>query len=128
MEDTQAAAVAMPKGQVDAVTTRTIKKMVTFTRPFRLSGFDCEQPAGCYSVETDEELMEGVSFPVYRRVATFMQLEAGSRGAAGALQVAVIDPKQLEAALAVDAAHNGEYDEFVAWRTLNMPGIVDLKS
>ena len=29
-------------------------------------------PAGNYEVVTDEELIEGVSFPVYRRVATMM--------------------------------------------------------
>ncbi|HEV8390977.1 MAG TPA: hypothetical protein VGQ35_14100 [Dongiaceae bacterium] len=110
------------------MTTRTTKKTVTFTRPFSLSGFDGEQPAGSYSVETDEELLEGVSFPAYRRMATMMQLDAASRGAGGVLQVAVIDPQQLEAALAVDAAHNAAYDEFAAWRALNAPGTVDLKS
>ncbi len=128
MEDIQASAVPTPKSQVDTGTTRTTKKTVTFTRPFSLGGFDGEQPAGCYSVETDEELLEDVTFCAYRRVATIMQLEADSRGTAGVLQVAVIDPKELEAALAVDAAHSKEYDEFVVWRTLNMPGTVDLKS
>jgi hypothetical protein len=29
-------------------------------------------PAGNYEVVTDEELIEGLSFPVYRRVATIM--------------------------------------------------------
>jgi hypothetical protein len=128
MKDPRTSTFPAAKSQVDAGTNRTTKKTVTFMRPFRLSGFDGEQPAGCYSVETDEELLEGMSFPVYRRVATVMQLEVGSRGGAGVLQVAVIDPKQLEAALVVDAAHNKEYDEFVAWRALNMPGTVDLKT
>lgn len=61
------------------MTTRTTKSMVTFTRPFNLTGFDGEQPAGSYSVETDEELLEGVSFPAYRRMATMMQVDASSR-------------------------------------------------
>jgi len=52
------------------MTTRTTKSTVTFTRPFSLSGFDGEQPAGSYSVETDEEMLDGVSFPAYRRLAT----------------------------------------------------------
>ena len=56
------------------MTTRTTKSTVSFTRPFSLSGFDGEQPAGSYSVETDEELLDGVSFPAYRRMATMMQL------------------------------------------------------
>jgi hypothetical protein len=88
------------------VTTRTIKRTVTFKRPFSLSGFDGEQPAGTYSVETDEELLEGVSFPAYRRMATMMQIEPGSSTQGGASQVAVIDPQQLESALAVDAGPN----------------------
>ena len=61
------------------MTTRTTKSTVMFTRPFNLNGFDGEQPAGSYSVETDEELLEGVSFPAYRRMATMMQLDASSR-------------------------------------------------
>ena len=109
------------------MTTRTTRKTVTFRRPFNLSGFDGEQPAGSYSVETDEELLEGVSFPAYRRMATMMQLETGAPAAGGILQVAVIDPKELEAALAVDSAHSETYDEFAAWRALNAPRAADPK-
>jgi hypothetical protein len=101
--------------------TRTTKSTVTFKRPFSLSGFDGEQPAGSYSVETDEELLEGVSFPAYRRMATMMQLEAPARGSGGSVQVAVIDPDELAAALATDATHNPDGDEFAAWRALNAP-------
>ena len=43
---------------------------MTFTRPFSLRGTVGPQPAGSYVVETDEELIEGLSFPAYRRVAT----------------------------------------------------------
>ena len=110
------------------MTTRTTKSKVTFTRPFNLSGFDGEQPAGSYSVETDDELLEGVSFPAYRRMATMMQLDASSHGSAGILQVAVINPDELTAALAVDAAHSADGDEFAAWRALNAPGAVNPKS
>ncbi|HET6621915.1 MAG TPA: hypothetical protein VFG64_18400 [Dongiaceae bacterium] len=102
------------------MTTRTIKSTVTFKSPFSLSGFDGEQPAGTYSVETDEELLEGVSFPAYRRMATMMQIEPASLSPGGALQVAVIDPQQLKAALAMDAAHSEAHDQFVAWRARNM--------
>jgi hypothetical protein len=118
---------APSESQVGAGTTRTTKKTVTFRRPFTLTGFDGEQPAGSYTVETDEELLEGVSFPAYRRVATIMHLEMGARRAGGVLQVATIDPSQLEAALAVDAAHTEAYDEFATWRALNMPETVHRK-
>jgi hypothetical protein len=110
------------------MTTRTTKSTVTFTRPFSLSGFHGEQPAGCYSVETDEELLDGVSFPAYRRMATMMQLDASSRGSAGILQVAVINPDELAAALATDAEHNLDGDDFAAWRALNLPRAANPKS
>lgn len=109
------------------MTIRSTTKTVIFTRPFSLSGFDGEQPAGSYSVETDEELVEGVSFPAYRRMATMMKLETGARTAGGVLQLAVIDPKELETALAVDSAHSETYDEFAAWRALNVPSAADPK-
>ena len=34
---------------------RTTTKMVTFARPFVLKGTDGPQPAGTYTVETEEE-------------------------------------------------------------------------
>jgi hypothetical protein len=110
------------------MTTRTTKSTVMFTRPFNLNGFDGEQPAGSYSVETDEELLEEVSFPAYRRMATMMQLDPPSRGSAGILQIAVINPDELTAALAVDAAHSPDGDAFAAWRALNMPSTANPKS
>ncbi len=107
------------------MTMRTTKTTVTFTRPFSLSGFDGMQPAGSYSVETDEELLNGVSFPAYRRMATMMQLPAiGAKGAAGvSLQVAVIDPSQLDAALAADAAATPAAEDFAAVGLLRAPGM-----
>jgi hypothetical protein len=101
------------------MTTRTTKVLVIFKQPFSLNGFDGIQPAGQYSVETDEELLDSASFPAYRRLATVMQIEAGS--GTGAIQVAVVDPKELEAALATDVAHSKGHDEFIAWRAANAP-------
>src|SRR5688572_21138284 len=111
------------------MTPRTIRTTVTFTRPFSLSGFDRQQPAGSYSVETDEELLEGVSFPAYRRMATMMQLssDAGLKNnTSGILQVAVIDPTQLATALAADAAQNGSFVGDAA-RRLRAPRHDDLE-
>ena len=85
------------------MTMRTTQRTVTFTRPFRL-GESCEQyPAGRYSIETDEELLEDVSFPAYLRKATMMQLIAGPRRP-GITEIVTIDPQQLEVALAADTA------------------------
>jgi hypothetical protein len=76
---------------------------LTFARPFRLGEFGEPFSAGRYSIETDEELLEGVSFPVYRRTAAMMQLIADPRRR-GVTEIAVIDPQQFEAALAADTA------------------------
>src|SRR3974390_1165608 len=51
---------------------RTTRKIVKFTNPFTREGFGGVLPADNYEVVTDEELIEGLSFPVYRRVATIM--------------------------------------------------------
>jgi hypothetical protein len=85
------------------MTTRTSHKSVTFTRPFALSGIDGVQPAGIYTVETHEELLQGVSFPAYRRIATLMYLPLRS-GGAFVEQAVNIDPLELEAASKADAA------------------------
>ena len=44
------------------MTVRTTTKTVTFTRPFNLSGMEEMQPAGTYTVETDEELLQTFRF------------------------------------------------------------------
>jgi hypothetical protein len=85
------------------MTMRTTKSTVTFVRPFRLGAFGEQLPAGRYPIETDEELLEGVSFPVYRRTGTMMQLMADPLHPS-VTEVAVVDPQELEEALAADAA------------------------
>jgi hypothetical protein len=86
------------------MTMRTTKSTVTFVRPFRLGAFGEQLPAGQYAIETDEELLEGLSFPVYHRTTVMMQLIADPLRP-GVTEVVTIDPKQLEEALAKDAAH-----------------------
>jgi hypothetical protein len=56
------------------VATRTQRKTATFDHPFLLKGMDRILPPGNYVVVTDEELVEGLSFPVYRRVSTSMMV------------------------------------------------------
>lgn len=84
------------------MTIRTSKRTVTFRRPFYLAGFDKELPAGRYNVETDEELLEGISFPVYRRMTTLIHLHAH----AGLTQTLTVDPNDLDTALAHDEANS----------------------
>jgi len=82
---------------------RTRKKTVTFTRSFVLGGFDEVLPAGTYTVETDEELLEGISFPAYRRILTLIRLHPRP----GLTQTLTIDPNELNAALMRDQAPLG---------------------
>ena len=84
--------------------TRTRERTWTFSKPFMLKGVDRELPAGSYRVATDEELIEGLSFPVYRRVAT--TIFAPGRG--GSLEMLSIDPADLQAARERDVAAHTE--------------------
>ena len=84
------------------MTTRTSAVTVTFQHPFRLSGTDEVQPAGHYIIETDEELLEALSFPAYRRLVTSIHL-AGRPHSSELSRVVDIDPAELAAALATDA-------------------------
>ena len=87
------------------MTVRTSRKSVTFTRPFSFSGIDEVQPAGTYTVETDEELLPGLSFPAYRRIATLMVLR--SRGGGAVVEEMVnVDPLELQAAQERDAGRH----------------------
>ena len=54
--------------------TRSRRETVTFNHPFRIKGIDRQLPAGGYEVVTDEELIEGLSFPCFRRVATMIMV------------------------------------------------------
>lgn len=84
------------------MTIRTSKRTVTFRRPFSLGELEEKQPAGAYIVETDEELLEGISFLAYRQIATLIHLHA-KPGRPGVVQTLYIDPKELDAALLRDA-------------------------
>ena len=84
------------------MTTRTTEKIVKFARPFTLDGFDEVLPAGSYRVETDEELLQSLSFPVYRRTLTVIHLPATS-DQPGVKRTLSIDPNELDAALKRDA-------------------------
>ena len=80
---------------------RTTRKTVTFSNPFSLAGIGRTLPAGSYEVVTDEELIEGLSFPVYRRVATMMLVPGPSRQAS--VEMLSLDPRDLAAALDRDS-------------------------
>jgi hypothetical protein len=74
-----------------------LNENVTFNRPSLLKGVDRLLPAGAYRVVTDEGLIDGISFPVYRRVAMMIFVPA-PRGASS-IEMVTIDPLDLQAAL-----------------------------
>ncbi len=82
---------------------RTRTRTVAFARPFQIEGIDGLLPPGAYEIETDEELIPGLSFTAYRRTRTAITLQTGGLGSTRARQVVTIDPADLEAALALDA-------------------------
>ena len=83
--------------------TRTQRKTVVFSHPFRLKGVDRVLPPGDYEVVTDEELIEGLSFPVYHRVSTVIIVPAQSHQASS-VEMPAIDPRDLQSAQDRDTA------------------------
>jgi hypothetical protein len=56
--------------------SRSRRETVVFKHPFRIASIERLLPAGAYEVVTDEEMIEGLSFPCFRRVATMMMIPA----------------------------------------------------
>src|SRR6185437_6792974 len=77
--------------------TRMQSRNVTFRRPFVLDGFDRVEPAGTYTVDTEEETIDDVSFAVWKRCATVMHIVRD-----GATEYVRIDPEDLLKALSRD--------------------------
>ena len=90
--------------------SRTTTRTVTFLMPFSVAAANHQLPAGAYLVETDEELIHGLSFPAYRRVATFLRIPQ-PRGQSDRHHSVPIDPEELETALARDLASYTETKE-----------------
>ena len=85
------------------MTVRTSSKTVTFAHQFLLKGVDRILGAGDYRVVTDEELIEDLSFPVYRRVATMIFVPADIQNPS-MVEMVTIDPRDLQEAQDRDAA------------------------
>lgn len=85
------------------MTIRTSSKAITFRRPFTVRGVDEIFPAGTYTVETDEEQVEGISFVAYRRIASLLHLP-GKQGSAVTGRMLPVEPGDIDAALRRDQA------------------------
>jgi len=64
----------VPQSRSVDMTTRSRRELVHFKHPFRIKGIDRLLAPGAYEVITDEEMIEGLSFPAFRRVATMIMI------------------------------------------------------
>jgi hypothetical protein len=69
--------------------TRTRRETVYFKHPFNLQGIDRLLPAGPYQIVTDDEMIEGLSFPCYRRVATMIVVPSAASYTAAVEMVSI---------------------------------------
>lgn len=83
--------------------TRSRRETITFHHPFRLAGIDRLLPAGAYEVVTDEEMIEGLSFASYRRVATLITIP-GAPPRQSSMEMIPIAATDLAEAVRIDAS------------------------
>ena len=84
---------------------KTTRKTYVFSAPFNLTGFDQSFPAGQYNVEIEEQMMEGMSFVAFKRIATTMRMIHAADGLAkpGLVNNTFnIDPRDFELAILKD--------------------------
>jgi hypothetical protein len=89
------------------MTTRSRWEMVHFKHPFRIKGVDRLLPPGAYEVITDEEMIEGLSFPSFRRVATMIMVP-GAAPRISAVEMISISAVDLSDAQRNDASASHE--------------------
>lgn len=82
--------------------TRSRRETIVFKHPFRIASIERQLPAGAYEVVTDEEMIEGLSFPSFRRVATMMMVPAAPPRASS-LEMISIGSIELSDAQLADA-------------------------
>src|SRR5579871_5321864 len=83
------------------MTIRSRREVVTFRHPFQIRGVDRLLPAGPYEVITDEEMIEGLSFASFRRVATMIKVPAEVGRAIEMISIGSVD---LSDAQRIDAS------------------------
>jgi hypothetical protein len=82
--------------------SRTRRETVHFKHPFRIKGIDRLLPPGGYEIVNDEEMIEGLSFPSFRRVATMIMVP-GAPPHQSSTEMISIDSVDLSDAQRVDA-------------------------
>ena len=88
------------------MTTRTRRETVHFRHPFRIKSIDRQLAPGAYEVITDEEMIEGLSFPSFRRIATMIMCGVPSQHAV--TEMILISAAKLSDAQRADAGQRHE--------------------
>ncbi len=86
---------------------RTTASEITFSHPFILGSLIVPLDAGTYRLIVDEELIEGLSFPAYRRTGTHLEIPAVGVEI-GTRQLLQVPLHELEAAMQRDAEDGEE--------------------
>jgi hypothetical protein len=84
------------------MSTRTRRETVHFRHPFRIKGIDRQLAPGAYEIIADEEMIEGLSFPCFRRVATMIMVP-GAPPQRSAMEMISISSTDLSDAQRIDA-------------------------
>lgn len=77
--------------------TQTRKTTVTFARPFQLDGLERLLPAGVYSVESENDILDGMALPDCLRMSVLIHLHSTS-GSPGYAQTLTVPWQELQAA------------------------------
>ena len=85
------------------MTIRSRRETITFRHPVHIRGIARELPAGAYEVVTDEEMIEGLSFPAFRRIATMIMVP-GAPPQRSAMEMISISSIDLSDAQRIDAS------------------------
>lgn len=82
------------------MTMRSRRETVRFEHPFRIKGIDRQLAPGTYEVITDEEMIEGLSFASFRRVATMIMVpgEPPRRAMMEMISISAIDLSEAQRA------------------------------
>lgn len=85
------------------MTIRSRRETIHFKHPFRIKGIDRQLAPGPYEVIMDEEMIEGLSFPCFRRIATIIMVPAAPprRSAMEMISISSVD---LSEAQRIDAS------------------------
>ena len=85
------------------MTMRSRRETITFKHPFRIKGIDRLLALGAYEIITDEEMIEGLSFASFRRVATMIMVP-GAPPRASTMEMISIGSVDLSDAQRSDAS------------------------